>query len=169
MVQQVCHGSGFSFQSKMMQQVHHRSGFSLKQMMHHDHLNSFSLENLNKNRVNWFHEACLEWGRRCACMHSQERSNMIECITRQEITQHFCTEYENPEPCSTFVSKQICGRSGWWWLSQILHKEKAADHGVLIYWRKQTQSMGELAVLMIESDFQRESWGSTVAPWRCWL
>jgi hypothetical protein len=38
-------------------------------------------------------------------MHSQERSNMIECITRQEITQHFCTEYENPEPCSTFVSK----------------------------------------------------------------
>jgi hypothetical protein len=30
---------------------------------------------------------------------------MIECITRQEITQHFCTEYENPEPCSTFVSK----------------------------------------------------------------
>jgi hypothetical protein len=38
-------------------------------------------------------------------MHSQERSNMIECITRQEITQHFCTEYENPGPCSTFVSK----------------------------------------------------------------
>jgi hypothetical protein len=42
-------------------------------------------------------------------------------------------------------------------LSQILHKEKAADHGVLICWKKQTQSMGKLAVLMIESDFQRES------------